>query len=653
LGTEEKAWAQDPERLLASLREHQALLLRLSELQRAIVERHEVQEVLQAVADGAAELLSTEVACLRLLDPDDPSWTNLTCAVGSSEAMVARGRHQPLDSGLFGRAVREGRLLVADSVTGRPAPEEGREFGAEGVAVAMVAPVYSGGQVAGSIGVASRDAGRAFPQRDRDVLLSLAEHASLALNHARAVEEAKHEALHDSLTTLPNRQLFYDRLDHALARAGRSGTPVGILFCDLDGFKTINDSLGHDEGDRLLVAVARRIAASLRPADTVARLGGDEFGVLLEELRQPGDAARAARRLLQTLESPFEVGGREVYLSASVGIAAGTGKPETLMRNADLAMYRAKSRGKGRYAAFEPGMHTAIVERLELEVDLKRAIEREELVLHYQPIARMATGEIAAMEALVRWRHPTRGLVRPGRFVPLAEESGQIQALGRWVLRTACHQAALWRAKYPAFREPGLQMGVNISGAQLREPRFADDVAEALLASQLEPSALTLEITESVLMEDSEVAVERLQELKELGVDLAIDDFGIGYSSLRYLRRFPLDNLKIEKSFVDGIGGPGEEPALLEAIVDLARIFGLMVVAEGIERPDQRDRLLALGCDFGQGHLFSEPVPAAETDGLLLSAGLLGDPADGAEVEEAPPSAEPPAGEPNVEDRGV
>jgi diguanylate cyclase (GGDEF)-like protein len=642
--------------VLSALREHQALLARLSELQRAIVDRREVHEVLEAVAAGAAELLSSEIAALRLLDPDDPSWTNLICSVGASEAMLAPGRHRRVDSGLFGRALREGRLLIADGTTERPSPEESTDFAAEGVAAAIVAPVYSGGEVAGSIGVASRDPSRAYGERERDVLLSLAEHASLALNHARAVEEAKHEALHDSLTELPNRQLFYDRLDHALARAGRTGTPVGVLFCDLDGFKTINDSLGHDEGDRLLVAVARRIAASLRPADTVARLGGDEFGVLLEELRQPGDSARAARRLLQTLESPFEVGGREVYLSASVGIAAGTGKPETLMRNADLAMYRAKSRGKGRYAAFEPGMHTAIVERLELEVDLKRAIEREELVLHYQPIARMSTGEVAAMEALVRWRHPTRGLVRPGRFVPLAEESGQIQALGRWVLRTACHQAALWRAKYPAFSEPGLQMGVNISGAQLREPRFADDVAEALLASQLEPSALTLEITESVLMEDSEVAVERLQELKQLGVDLAIDDFGIGYSSLRYLRRFPLDNLKIEKSFVDGIGGPGEEPALLEAIVDLARIFGLMVVAEGIERPDQRDRLLDLGCDFGQGHLFSPPVPAAETDALLLSTGLLGSPA------EAPP-AEPDAGspapddqlttKPDVEDRGI
>ena len=467
------------------------------------------------------------------------------------------------------------------------------------------------------------------------MLLSFAEHASLALNHARAVEEAVHEALHDSLTGLPNRSLFVDRLRHSVARAERTGTPVAVLFCDLDGFKTVNDSLGHRTGDRLLVSVAERLADCLRPADTIARLGGDEFAVLLEELREPGDAARAAQRLLDSLEAPFELREREFFISASIGIAAGTKEPETLLRDADLAMYRAKSRGKGRYAIFEPGMHTAIVERLDLEVDLKRAIEHDELVLVYQPIFSLRSGAVAGVEALVRWRHPRRGMVLPEHFVPLAEESGVIRELGRWVLRTACHQGALWRARYPGH--PGLQIGVNVSGAQLREPGLVAEVTEALAAAQLDASGLTLEITETALMESFETAIEQLDALKLLGVDLAIDDFGIGYSSLRYLRRLPLDNLKIEKSFVDGIGESDDEPALLQAIVDLAGIFGLTVVAEGIERPEQRERLLELGCDLGQGHLLSEALSPADADALLLRVGLLGGP--------APPIARPPGGE--------
>ena len=291
--------------------------------------------------------------------------------------------------------------------------------------------------------------------------------------------------------------------------------------------------------------VAERLSECLRPGDTIARLGGDEFAVLLEELREPGDAARAAQRLLDALEAPFELRDREFYVSVSIGIAAGKDDAETLLRDADLAMYRAKSRGKGRYAVFEPGMHTAIVERLELEVDLKRALEREELVVVYQPIFSLVTGSVTGVEALVRWHHPTRGIVMPESFVPLAEESGLIGELGRWVLRKACHQGALWRAKYPGH--PGLGIGVNVSGAQLREPGLVQEVSDALAESQLEATGLTLEITETALMENFDEAIEEVDALKALGVDLAIDDFGTGYSSLRYLRRLPLDLMKIEK----------------------------------------------------------------------------------------------------------
>jgi diguanylate cyclase (GGDEF)-like protein len=618
--------ATENARLLAALRERQVLLERLAQLQRGIVDRLPVHEILEAVAEAAGELLESRVTILWVTDPDDPDHAAAAAVAGGDEELLPRRR--PVGEGLGGRAMRERTLVVADAVTGTaPLAAAAVDFPVQDPTAAMAAPVFERSRVAGSLGVASTDSGRVYDARDQQVLLSLAEHASLALNHARAVEEAVHEALHDSLTGLPNRSLFLDRMRHALARAERAEAPVAVLFCDLDGFKTVNDSLGHRTGDRLLVLVAERLTGCLRPSDTIARLGGDEFGILLEELREPGDAARAAQRLLDALKAPFELREREFYVSASIGIAPGTGDAETLLRDADLAMYRAKSRGKGRYAVYEPSMHTAIVERLELEVDLKRALEQGELAVVYQPIFSLVDGTVTGVEALVRWQHPTRGVVMPESFVPMAEESGLISELGRWVLKKACHQGALWRAKYPGH--PGLGIGINVSGAQLREPGLVDEVAVALAESQLEPTGLTLEITETALMERFDDAIEQLDALKALGVDLAIDDFGTGYSSLRYLRRLPLDVMKIEGSFIEGIGSDDEEPDLLRAIVDLARIFGLQVVAEGIERPEQRARLLELGCEVGQGHLLAEPLDADDADALLFRVGLLGGPAAG------------------------
>jgi diguanylate cyclase (GGDEF)-like protein len=606
-------------RLLGSLLERQELLERLSRIQRAIVDRRPVHEVLEAIAEASCELIGDEVSMLRLLDRDDPSQAILVAAVGANPDVVRRERRYPARDGIGGRAIGEGALVVIDAAT-EPDPELRRLCGALDVAVAMATPIYERGEIAGSLAIAARRR-RQFEPRDRQILRALAEHASLALNHARALEEAIHESFHDSLTGLPNRALFLDRLGHALARAERSNRAVGVMFCDLDGFKTINDSLGPRLGDQLLVEVGRRLAASLGPADTVARLGGDEFAVLIDELADRRDAVAAARRILTALEAPIELSGREVYAAASVGIATGTGEPETLLRNADLAMYRAKAQGRGKYAAFEPEMHAAVVERLDLEVDLKRAIEDDELILFYQPIFELRSGALAGLEALVRWHHPTRGLVAPARFVPLAEQSGHIGALGRWVLRTACRQAALWQAKYPAHL--GLGVSVNVSGVELREPRMVDDVAAALAAAGLDPGSLTIEITETALMEDSETSVGRLEALKGLGVGLAVDDFGTGYSSLRYLQRFPLDSLKIDRFFVADIGGEDERPALMRAMVDLAENFGLVVVAEGIESSLQRDRLVALGCERGQGRLLSPPLAVEDADALLLGAGLL------------------------------
>jgi len=473
--------AEQNAELLDSLRERQVLLERLAQLQRRIVDRLPVHEVLEAVVEGACELLDSSVGILWIADPDDPDHAAAVAALGGDELMAER-RRKPAGAGLGGRAMRERMLVVADAVTGAGSLGDLVDFPVAVPTAAMAAPVYERSHVVGSLGVASTEPGRLFGARDQQVLISLAEHASLALNHARAVEEDVHEALHDSLTGLPNRSLFLDRMRHALDRAEREAEPVAVLFCDLDGFKTVNDSLGHRTGDRLLVMVAERLSECLRPGDTIARLGGDEFAVLLEELREPGDAARAAQRLLDALEAPFELRDREFYVSVSIGIAAGKDDAETLLRDADLAMYRAKSRGKGRYAVFEPGMHTAIVERLELEVDLKRALEREELVVVYQPIFSLVSGSVTGVEALVRWHHPTRGIVMPESFVPLAEESGLIGELGRWVLRKACHQGALWRAKYPGH--PGLGIGVNVSGAQLREPGLVQEVSDALAESR-------------------------------------------------------------------------------------------------------------------------------------------------------------------------
>src|SRR3954453_19829780 len=446
--------ASENARLLDAFRERQVLLERLAQLQRGIVDRLPVHEVLEAVVESACELLDCRGGMLWIADPGDPDHTAAVATMGANDELLERRRRQPADAGISGRAMRERMLVVADAVTGIDSSDDLGDFPYDGVTAAMAAPVFERGRVVGSLGVASTESRRMFVPRDQQVLLSLTEHASLALNHARALEDTVHEALHDSLTGLPNRSLFLDRMRHALARAQRGEQPVAVLFCDLDGFKTVNDSLGHKTGDRLLVSVAERLLECLRPADTIARLGGDEFAVLLEELREPGDAARAAQRLLDALKAPFDLRGREFYVSASIGIAAGAGDAETLLRDADLAMYRAKARGKGRYAVYEPSMHTAIVERLELEVDLKRGIERDELAVVYQPIFSLTDGRVIGVEALVRWHHPTRGIVMPESFVPLAEESGLIGELGRWVLRKACHQGALWRAKYPGH--PGL-----------------------------------------------------------------------------------------------------------------------------------------------------------------------------------------------------
>jgi diguanylate cyclase (GGDEF)-like protein/PAS domain S-box-containing protein len=425
-----------------------------------------------------------------------------------------------------------------------------------------------------------------------------------------------HQAFHDGLTGLANRTLFTERVEHALARSAQDD--LAVLFIDLDDFKHVNDSLGHAAGDQLLVAAARRLQGCLRPTDVAARLGGDEFAVLLERVTDTDGAATVAGRVLDTLHQPFGLNGRTIPIKASLGVATGrpgTDEADELLRNADVAMYAAKAGGKDRYELFRPDMHEDMLQRLELEAELRHVADRDQLVLHYQPIIELVSGRITRVEALVRWDHPVKGLLPPSAFIPLAEEQGLIGPIGNWVLLQACLQAQRWHDQFPDA--PPLSVHVNLSGRQLEEQRVVGEVAQALETSRLSPRQLTLEITESVLVSDVEAMSTRLRELKGLGVLLAIDDFGTGYSSLSYLRRFPIDMLKIDKSFVDGIGKGREDTALAHAIVKLSHTLQLHTVAEGIEQAEQAAHLASLGCQDGQGYLFARPLSPEATTELL------------------------------------
>ncbi len=432
----------------------------------------------------------------------------------------------------------------------------------------------------------------------------------------RAELELAHQALHDGLTGLPNRTLFLDRVGHALRRSRRRERGIAILFIDLDRFKVVNDSLGHKAGDRLLVDVAMRLSAALRPSDTLARFGGDELTLLCEDIGDEHDARAIAERLLDTFSEAFVVADGEAFLQASIGIALshdGFETPEDLIRDADAAMYRAKRRGHA-FELFDEAMRQDARDRLALEASLRRGIGRGELRLHCQPQVSMMDGRIEGFESLVRWEHPTRGLIAPGSFIPLAEETGLIVSLGTWVLRETC---ATLRTVLDATGMPWLQASVNVSPRQLQQADFVSQVACALEDNGLAPQSLVVEITESAIMEAGAASV--LRSLKDLGVQLAMDDFGTGYSSLAHLRRFPLDIIKVDSSFVSALGD-GQGSSIAGAIVSLARALGLRTVAEGIEDEDQRRAVRALGCDLGQGYLFARPMPLDDLTQMLAAS---------------------------------
>ena len=440
-------------------------------------------------------------------------------------------------------------------------------------------------------------------------------------------DQLTHQALHDPLTGLANRVLFRDRVEHAFERFGRSRQPVAVLFLDLDNFKDINDSLGHAAGDAVLISVAKRLELCLRTSDTAARLGGDEFAVLVEDMLGADGSLLVAERIRDILRPPFSIEGKEVNIGASIGIATtdkGSRNPEELLRDADVAMYMAKSQGKDRIAVFESEMHEVLVRRIELEADMRRAIDAEEFALHYQPIVDLQTGRLIGVEALARWDHPLRGPIPPMEFIRIAEETNLIFPLGQWILEEACRQVRSWQVRYNC--ESMLSVSVNISSRQFQESTLANIVAGAIAKSGLDPGSLILEITENTMLQSTSAAVEKLHDLRDLGVRLAIDDFGTGYSSLSYLQRFPIDILKIDRSFIEKIDQSPEGAAVAQAIITLSDTLRLKTIAEGIETPEQIAALQRLGCKLGQGFHFAKPLDPIDMGDFLRLAKLEKEP---------------------------
>jgi diguanylate cyclase (GGDEF)-like protein len=438
----------------------------------------------------------------------------------------------------------------------------------------------------------------------------------------RAEEKLAYTAVHDPLTNLPNRVLFMDRLQHAMDRTKRhKNYRFAVLFLDLDRFKVVNDSLGHNIGDQLLIESTRRLAGCLRGEDTVARLGGDEFVVLLEDITDLMDVTHIADRIQHDLALPYDLEGHKVFVSVSMGIVLSADRyeqPDDVLRDADIAMYRAKGQGRGRFELFDTEMLAHVVTRRELETDLRKALERQEFIIHYQPIVKLGIRRIVGFEALVRWQHPTRGLISPAEFIPMAEETGLIVPIGYWVLAEACRQIGEWHVQFPA--DPPLTISVNLSVRQCAQPDLVQKVAHILEETSLDASDLKLELTESMIVEDADSTSAMLSELRALGVQVQMDDFGTGYSSLGYLQRLPIDTLKIDRTFVNRMGKDDSGSEIVRTILALAHDLGMKVVAEGIETDEQLSELKSMGCEYGQGYLFTKPIDSQMASALLAKS---------------------------------
>ena len=595
----------------------------LDETAIALMNRHEPDDLLETIIARAAALLGTAHGFIYLVEPEGE---NLVVRHGIGLFADFLGYRLPIDTGLSGTVFREGRPVAIDDYdawTARAADLPKDMFGA-----VVGVPLTSGGRPVGVIGLASGSSDRSFGSREIGALSRFAQLASIALDNAHLFEAAQRGALYDPITGLPNRELLTDRVAHSLSSTRENEMePIALILLDLDRFKVINESVGHAVGDSLLQAVGERLQRCLRPGDTIARFGGDEFAVILDGVGAIDDARRTAERILAELRAPFTLGDRDWYVSASLGIAMawpGRATPGDLFREAEVALVRAKTSPGPRFVLFQPEMSEATLDRVELENDLRTALERHELRLHYQPLVDLATDRIVGLEALVRWQHPSRGLVPPLSFIPLAEDTGLIVPIGRWVLETACRQARAWLDERP---DSPLVMSVNLSPVQFAQPTLVAEISDILALTGLPPERLELEITESILLDEGETSAAALRALRDLGVRLVLDDFGTGYSSLSYLRRLPLDTIKIDRSFIDGLDSDDANLPIVQAVIALAHGLGIDVVAEGIETAGQLARLRELVCDRGQGYYYARPQPPEQPAGLLAAGIAPGPPA--------------------------
>jgi len=598
----------------------QAVVARLGE--RALQDG-EPQELMEIATELIRKVEGIHSACIWELDRDG---RRLNLRAGLEEAAIGAGRRVSASRDSHaGAALDTGtHTVVADweQETHHTMPPVLRAFGA---ASSLAVVIDGKNRPFGVLDVHATERHR-FSAKDVPFVQAAANVLADALERHSADQALRYRVLHDALTGLPNRLSFVDSLGESLSKAAISGSPVGILFLDLDHFKLINDSLGHHAGDALLRAVAPRLRSHLRPGDVVARFGGDEFGILIDRLADEAEAMAIADRVAAAFAQPFAIDGVEHFVSASIGVAVAGGprerpvNAELLIRDADAAMYRAKEGGRSRCVLFDAEMRAAAMRRLEIERDLRQAIDGDELALYYQPVVNLRTGEISGLEGLVRWRHPERGMLDPGEFVSIAEDSGMIEPIGRWVQERACRQALTWQQLRPDARP--FDVAVNLSARQAAHRDLPSVVEEVLARTGLDPIHLRLEITESVLVDESATAISSLEALSELGVRLVLDDFGTGYSSLAYLHRFPFDALKIDRSFVEALGIEQEATAIVEAIIGMARGLSLEVIAEGVESEVQLAELQRLGCDFAQGHLFHAAMPEREVSRLIAEGDL-------------------------------
>jgi diguanylate cyclase (GGDEF)-like protein len=540
----------------------------------------------------------------------------LVAAAGLPEEMVGKMRIPADYRSQSGYALATGAPTVVNDWAEETRFQQSELQRSQGMKSAAIVLIQGKGQPYGVLAAASY-ALHDFSQGDVDFMQAIANVLANAIERRRAEEQTQHEALHDPLTGLPNRSLFLDRLEHALSVTARRESSVAVLFLDLDQFKLVNDSLGHAAGDELLSSVAPRLEQALRPGDTVARFGGDEFAVLAEDIGSERGATRIAERIAESLSRPFVLRDREHFVSASIGISIGTGseQPEALIRDADSALYRAKERGRGGYEIFDEVMRSRVIEHMQIENDLRRAIQRGELELYYQPVIRLHSGAVVSMEALLRWNHPERGMVGPLSFIPVAEESRLIIPIGRWVIEQACRQVAAWQQLKPD--QAPMSVAVNISARQLADPELISHIEGSVRANRIDPSTLWLELTETAVLEDTDFVERSLRQLKGLGLRLVLDDFGVGFSSLGYLKRLPLSLIKLDRSFVENVPENAHDAAIVRAVCQMAGTIGIGVVAEGVETEEQVRAARDLGCGYAQGFHFARPMPADEVEDLL------------------------------------